>query len=97
MVPQHAHRVGARILPLLAALLLLAACNPTGLPSPSPTSSATPTQRATPAPSESTPGPGGSVDPVYGAIAAQVEQIRGLHPTADIAPVVIDQATLRRN
>lgn len=97
MVPPLPRRRGGRTLPLLAVSILLAACSTTDLPSPSPTSSPAPTQRATPTPSESTPGPRGSADPVYGAIAAQIEEIRGLHPTADIAPVVIDQATLRQN
>jgi hypothetical protein len=34
---------------------------------------------------------------VYAAIAAQVEQIRGLQPTADVAPVILDQAALTEN
>jgi len=82
-------------------LLLLAACTSTGLPSPSTEASiaspSVPTAEPTSAPSASTSGPLGSVDPVYAAIAAQVEQIRGLHHTTDVTPVVIDKATLRQN
>jgi hypothetical protein len=96
MVPPAPRRFGGRIATLVAVSLLVA-CNSTALPSPSPTISSTPTHVPTPVPATSTPGPLGSVDPVYGAIAAQVEQIRGLHATADITPVVIDQATLRKN
>jgi len=94
-----ARRRGGRVVPLAASLLLVA-CTSTGLPSPSPERStaptAQPTRELTPAPS-SDPGPRGSIDPVYASIAAQVEQIRGLHHTADVTPVVIDKATLRQN
>jgi hypothetical protein len=34
---------------------------------------------------------------VYGLVASQVEQIRGLQPTADVTPVLIDQAQLTAN
>lgn len=99
MVSAFPRRRGWRVLPLAGASLLLAACTSTGLPSPSPetASPSQPTQEPTAGPGSSTPGPGGSVDPVYAAIAAQVEQIRGLHHTADVTPVVIDKATLRQN
>lgn len=75
---------------LLTILLAVAGCGPVASPSPSPTPSTptpTPTAIASPA------------DPleVYAAIAEQVSAIRGLEPTADIAPVVIDEATLRAN
>jgi len=100
MVPPFPRRRGRRVLPLVAALLL-AACTSTSLPSPSPepatASPSRPTDEPTSVPGSSTPGPGGSVDPVYAAIAAQIEQIRGLHHTADVTPVVIDKATLRQN
>jgi hypothetical protein len=68
--------------------LVLAACGPTASPSPSPSPSLRPT-----------PSPVGSVDPaaVYGAIAGQVEQIRGLRPKADVTPVLLDEATLRQD
>ena len=97
MVPSFARQRGGRLLPLVAAALLLAACTSTGLPSPSPSATPTPTRQPTTTPTPSPPAPRGSVDPVYAAIAAQVEQIRGLHPTADVTPVVIDKATLRQN
>jgi hypothetical protein len=97
MAPQFARRRGGRVLPLVAASLLLVACTSTGLPSPSPEPSTPPTHAPTLAPASSTPGPRSSIDPVYASIAAQVEQIRGLHHTADVTPVVIDKATLRQN
>ena len=95
MVPLAPRRFGGRVFTVLASSLL-AACTSTALPSPSPTIGPTATL-PTPTPATSTPGPGGSVDPVYAAIAAQVEQIRGLRPTADVTPVVIDSAALRQN
>jgi hypothetical protein len=51
--------------------------------------SSTPTAK----PSASAPAEGD----VYATIAAQVERIRGLKPTGDVTPVVIDEATLRKN
>lgn len=73
---------------VLGAVVVLAGCGPTATPSPSPAPSST-----------TTPTAEASVDPeaVYGAVAAQVEQIRGLEPKAAVAPVVIDEATLRKN
>jgi len=66
-----------------------------------PSVSPTPTTGPTPAPSPSAvaASPGGSTDPatIYAAIAAQVEQIRGLQPKADVAPVLIDADQLRAN
>ncbi|MEZ0239622.1 MAG: hypothetical protein ACAH65_02385 [Chloroflexota bacterium] len=96
MVPPAPRRLGGRIATVVVASLL-AACTSTVLPSPSPTISSAPSHAPTAAPATASPGTGGSVDPVYGLIAAQVEQIRGLRATADITPVVIDQATLRQN
>jgi hypothetical protein len=100
MASAFASRRGGRSLPLAAASVLLAACTSTGLPSPPPVPPPAPTVQPTLAPTSaasSSTGPQGSVDPVYAAIAAQVEQIRGLHHTADVTPVAIDKETLRKN
>jgi hypothetical protein len=82
---------------IAAVALVLAACGPT----PSILPSAGPTGPAATSPSTAgTIGPSGTpADPaaVYGAVAVQVEAIRHLQPTADVAPVVIDQATLTAN
>jgi hypothetical protein len=100
MLLPFARRRGRRVLPLGTAALLLAACT-TNLPTASPApGTAQPSQPSAPPASTApatTAGPVGSADPVYAAIAAQVEQIRGLHHTADVTPVVIDKATLRQN
>lgn len=75
---------------LLVASLVGCSSNPS---SPSPVSSVA-------SPASPTPGPAASaVDPslVYGAIRSQVETIRGLRPTQDIAPVLISQAQLSAN
>jgi hypothetical protein len=80
----------------LAALLIasLAGCGPT-------TSSQSPTPTVTPTVAPTTAvGPSASAaDPatVYAAIRAQVEAIRGLEPTNDIAPVLIDETQLKNN
>jgi hypothetical protein len=78
----------------LAALLVatLVGCS-TSPSSPSPVSSVTDSASPTPRPSAS------AADPslVYGAIRSQVETIRGLQPTQDIAPVLITQAQLSAN
>lgn len=87
-----------RPLTLIAALVLgLGGCGP---------SSATPTA-VPPSPSQvppaTSPGPSQTLAPsqdpsaVYGAIASQVEQIRELHPTRSVTPVLIDEAQLRAN
>ena len=77
-----------------AFVIAVAACSPS--PSASPTLDIGPSG-ATDQPSPS--GPAASVDAaaVYAEIAAQVEAIRGLEPTADVAPVLIDEAQLRAN
>ena len=79
---------------LAAALAaILAGCNATN-PSPSPTAAVTPAPTATPAGPSPT-----AADPtaVYALVASQVEAIRGLQPTAAVAPVLIDQAQLTKN
>jgi hypothetical protein len=85
--------------PMGAAAILVAitlcGCS-TAPPSPSPTAAGLPTPGA----SISTPAPSASpLDPatVYAAIRTQVEAIRGLRPTADVAPVLIDETQLRAN
>jgi hypothetical protein len=78
----------------LALLIVaaLSACTP--LPaSPSPGPTLQPPGSTSPAPDGSPADPG----VVYADIAAEVEAIRGLHPTAGVTPVVIDEATLRKN
>jgi hypothetical protein len=76
---------------MLAGVLALAGCGPSASPSPS----VAPT-------SVSLPSPAGSIDPsaaqaVYAEVAGQVEDIRGLTAKGDISPVLIDEATLRKN
>ncbi len=77
--------------------LTVAGCRSTPTVPPSATAATTlPSAAATATP----PGPSATpADPaaVYAAIAAQVEQIRGLQPTADVAPAILDQAALTRN
>ena len=76
---------------------VVAACGPMApspLPSPpAATATTTPNGTASAVPS------GGPTDAaaIYGLVAVQVEQIRHLQPTADVAPVVIDRATLTAN
>lgn len=85
-----------RRLASIALALALAAC--TSTPSASPPTGAPTASPA--APASASTGPSGTpADPaaVYGAIATQVEAIRGLQPTADVTPDVIDQATLTTN
>lgn len=83
---------------VLAAVLavVLAACSSSPSPTPpaAPSSAPAPTSAASPAGPSAAP-----ADPatVYAAIAGQVEQIRGLQPTADVAPAILDQATLVKN
>jgi len=83
-----------RLASILAAALLLAACNP---PAPS---GAPPSSADAPSPSSPASSPPASTAPaaqVYGAIRRQVEAIRGLQPTADVDPVTIDATQLRTN
>src|SRR5258706_501873 len=78
----------------LAAAVLLAACSTApSTPPHSNIGSVPPEPTATGSPS-ATP-----ADPtaVYALVATQVEAIRGLQPTAAVAPVLIDQATLTKN
>ena len=84
-------RTAGRRLALLAACLLLVACGSSS-PSPSPTASpSAPT--ASPGPATPTPDPAG----VYAAIEAQVQQIRGLTAKKPVTPILLDEATLKKN
>ncbi len=77
---------------LAVAVAVVVGCGPAA----SPTAVPSPSAAAIASPSTS---PAASLDPlaIYAAIAAQVEQIRGLQPKAAITPVLIDEATLRAN
>jgi hypothetical protein len=82
----------------LAAALVTAACSPTpsaAPPSPSPSAEGTfaPPASVPPSPAASQSGD----DALYATIREQVEAIRNLEPTADVAPVTIDEAQLREN
>jgi hypothetical protein len=81
----------------LAVVLLagLVACGPQSSPSPTvgPSPSPGATVEASPSPTASQ----ADAQAVYAAIASQVEAIRGLRPKADVRPVIIDEATLRKN
>jgi hypothetical protein len=82
---------------VVAVALILAACSSS--PTPPAGTQAAPTGPA-PTAASSQAGPSGTpADPavVYAAIATQVEQIRDLQPTADVAPAILDQATLTKN
>jgi hypothetical protein len=80
-----------RLAALLSAGLLIAACSPNAPTSP-------PTGAPSGGPPASDPAFSGPPDDaVYAAIRADVEAIRGLESTADVAPVVIDAATLLAN
>jgi len=84
-------RTAGRRLALLAACLLLVACGSSS-PSPSPTASpSAPT--ASPGPATPTPDPAA----VYAAIEAQVQQIRGLTAKKPVTPILLDDATLKKN
>ena len=76
----------------LAALLIasLAGCGP-ATSSQSPTPTVAPSTAVGPSASPADPAT------VYAAIRAQVEAIRGLQPTNDIAPVLIDETQLKDN
>lgn len=80
---------------LLAASLVIAACDATVPTAPPPTASPTPA----PSPAGS-PGPTTAPRPpaeVYAEIREQVEAIRGLQPTKAVEPVTLDEAQLRTN
>src|SRR5687767_11535984 len=81
---------------ILAVALTVAACGttaPTSAPSEPPSPGASPSV-APPSPI----GTGTSADDaVYAAIRQQVIAIRGLQPTTDVAPVLIDEVQLRAN
>src|SRR5262245_26889870 len=98
-MPRRIHR--PRTIVASAALAaLVAACGPAPAATPAapPTASLTaptagPSASAAAAPSLSP----ADAAAIYAAVAAQVEAIRHLQPTADVAPVVIDAATLTAN
>jgi len=75
-----------------AALLIagLVGCGP-ATSSQSPTPTVEPSTAVGPSASAADPAT------VYAAIRAQIETIRGLQPTNDIAPVLIDEAQLKKN
>jgi hypothetical protein len=92
--PRNPHRS----LPTLVAALALvaAACGPA---TPSPTVRATgtpaPTASATPTGPASSPTPAPDPATVYSAIEEQVVEIRGIQPTSDVEPQVLDEAELK--
>lgn len=87
---------------LAAAALVLAACSPTPSPSSAPATQppAASPSLAPPASAPVSPAPSqgaGDDAAVYAAIRADIEAIRGLQPTAEVEPVVIDEEQLREN
>lgn len=78
---------------LLSALAAACAPAPSTSPTPTPTAAST----ASSAPATSSPGPSQDAAATYRSIAAQVVAIRGLTPTGDVAPLVIDRPTLQQN
>jgi hypothetical protein len=89
-------RLGAAI--VAAAALVVAACSPS--PSAAPGSpSPTPGSGPSVAPPSAAASPGATEDAtaVYELIRDQVEEIRGLQPTADVEPVTIDETQLLEN
>ncbi|HYK94669.1 MAG TPA: hypothetical protein VE011_02225 [Candidatus Dormibacteraeota bacterium] len=79
----------------VALAFVVAACSATTPTAPAATLGPTPPS-ATAAPPTPTPIPKSAAEQ-YAAIRAQVEQIRGLQPTGDVAPVTIDETQLRAN
>ena len=91
------NRLGAAL--AAAAVLVVAACNPTPSPTlvpPSPTPASVQSE-APPASAPASPGPTQDAAAVYAQIRSQVETIRGLEPTADVEPVTIDETQLLEN
>jgi hypothetical protein len=84
---------------LVGALLLVAvACSPVPPPSPSPAPSNPPSPSVAPSSQPSaSPSPASSaeVDAIYGAIEAQVVEIRGLEPKREVTRRFIDETELR--
>ena len=90
------HQTSARALAaLLAVALTVGACSTTTL-SPSPIPTTTPTQPPVTAPPTAAPS-ARPLGQVYGDIRTEVEGIRGLKPTAEVDPVVIDADQLSKN
>ncbi|MBI3745704.1 MAG: hypothetical protein HY264_04125 [Chloroflexi bacterium] len=86
---------GRPMLRLLILAVLMAACAPAPSTPPAPSPTAAPTASSVPA--TPTPWPSQDAATTYRAIAAQVVAIRGLTPTGDVVPQVIDRATLQQN
>lgn len=88
-----------RLAPAAILIVALAGCGPTSL---GPTPGASPSPAAvlpSTIASSQRPNPTPTPDPaaVYAEIAGQVEQIRGLRPTRNVTPVLIDETQLRAN
>jgi hypothetical protein len=85
--------VRARLAPALIALIV-AGCGVAPTPAPTATLAPTPTAAATERPT-GTPRPPTEV--LLAEIRVDISRIRGLQPSGDVEPVVIDEATLRAN
>ena len=88
------------LLPAVAAAVVgvsLIGCGSAPTPTSSASVDSTGAGSATPSAAASGALSASSVDPIsiYAAIAADVEAIRGLAPTKDVAPVLVDEARLR--
>jgi hypothetical protein len=82
-----------RVALAVAALVAVAGCGPTA-----PTQTVVPTTLGpTLGPTDGSTASDPPAEGVYAAIRRDVAGIRALEPTADVAPVTIDEATLRRN
>ena len=90
------HRSTARALAVLLAFAFTVGACSTSTPTPSPVPTTTPTQVPVTAPPTAAPSARPLAE-VYGAIRTEVEGIRGLKPTADVDPVVIDADQLSKN
>ena len=89
-------RPGAAL--VAAAVLVVAACNPTPSTAPgslSPTLDPVPS--VAPASAPASPAATQDASVVYSLIRDQVEAIRGLEPTSDVEPVTIDETQLLEN
>jgi hypothetical protein len=88
-----------RLMPRIALAVLLGGCQtvaPTAAPTLAPTVATTPQPPASRVPATIDPSARPAAE-VFADIRAAVEQIRGLQPTSDVAPVTIDETQLRKN